>query len=132
MTRGRVVKPYVAKPTKPTKAEVPTGDIVLRDGRVLRLDERCQGELEPHREGQRAAMWESEDGMLVQASLENTRAGRCLYVSLAYRDADKRPTLADVGPVRSAFFPVGTATREYVRDNRAHLVQIPKRKDARR
>jgi hypothetical protein len=92
-----------AAPAGPARLAVPSGPIVLGDGRIL----RDQG---LHELSQKGAVpvtvrsWRGGDGLAVLASSDVTpRWGALLHVSLSYADHD--PTWEDIKLVRGVFFP---------------------------
>lgn len=87
---------------------VPHGDVVLADGRRLRL----WGPGDPRRRAvaRRAAAildldgWDGPKRLIVICSLDDHhRIGRLLHVSMSYPDRD--PPWADIKAVRYAFYP---------------------------
>lgn len=99
--RGRAVPPR----TQPKRATLPASNLTLTDGRVLELE----GQLPPMQVGPaprdvaQMRQWRCADGMVVLASLDDTRHGRLLHVSLSYRD--HYPFWQDIKAVRAAFYP---------------------------
>lgn len=78
------------------RAPLPTTDLKLADGRVLRLMGKA-----PVVPG--ALAWRTENRLAAPAGVEETPHGRLLHVSMSYSSRD--PSWDDIKAVRAAFYP---------------------------
>lgn len=79
------------------RAEIPTGEVRLGDGRLLRSREAFG------RGSQQGASWKTSNGLAVIATMDDIPVhGRLLHVSLSYRG--HLPSWEDVRLVKDAFF----------------------------
>lgn len=115
------------KPTKPKRAIIPEGDLILGDGRRLI---RQQILVQPS--GMRLHNWKTLDRMVVAATMDQTHHGALLHVSISYADRD--PTWVEIKHVRAAFYPASIdvmmmlpAEADYinVHEHCFHIIQTP-------
>ncbi len=115
------------KPTRPTRAVIPFGDVILGDGRRL---VRQSDLVQPS--GYRLYNWRTLDGMVVTSTIDPTQHGALLHVAVSYHDHD--PSWVEIKHVRAAFYPASIdvmmmlpAEVDYinVHEHCFHLVQTP-------
>lgn len=81
-----------------SRAQLPTGDLRLTDGRTLKFLGRAP--LAPPG----SFAWGTSNGLRVLASMDDSHEhGVLLHVSMSYRSRD--PSWNDIKAVRAAFFP---------------------------
>lgn len=89
----------------PRVSGLPSGDVRLSDGRVLRFEDGAPlpAQADPHTMFLASGLWRGPKGLTVLGSVDPTPHGDLVHVSMSYRDRD--PDWETIKAVRAAFYP---------------------------